>query len=406
MAFNQKSYQMKSYYKMHREEYRLFIQFDYEEAKLNAVRAIEGRRYSRTESCWHFPIDRGTWYQLIEIFPWLKDSIRPEFHKLKKEEIGPVEPDELFDYEEWKSREVRKRKRVYHKALSAWQRKVVADLEEQLILKRYSKRTITVYLSSLTLFLLYTKKSSMEDVGKKDVEAFLRYMYKEKNISESYMNQIINAIKAYYEKVLGWPKMRFDIARPKRPVKVIKPLTKEEIERFFSVIDNLKHKCLMMLIYSSGLRISEACSIRVKDILFSRKMVFISRSKGKRDRYSVLADSMIPIIKAYLKEYKPRHHLFEGSDRRFPYSSSSARRVFQRAKQKSGIHPDATVHTLRHSFATHSMENGMSLSTIKELLGHRDIKTTAKYLYVSSETLKRAKSPLDGLDIKTEEEDA
>lgn len=395
---------MEAYYKVYKGETRLFVKFGYDLIKIEQVKAIEGRQYSRSETSWHFRIDRSSWYQLIEIFPELRQLIRPRFHALLKEELGPVKPGELIDYDKWKSKQRKIAKKEYDKRLNGWQKQAVSDLEEKLVLKRLSKHTIRNYVSALTKFLLYTDKSSMEEVNKKDVESFLRYMYNERNISESYMNVIINAVKAYYEKVLGWPKMRFDIARPKRPFKVVQPFSKKEIERFFSVIENLKHKTLLMLVYSSGLRVSEVCKIRRQDIKWDQNLVYIKEAKGKRDRYSVLADSMKKVLRLYIDNYKPRYYLFEGAQAKTPYSRSSVNKIFHRAKNKSKVNPEATVHTLRHTFATHSMEQGMSLRTIQKLLGHRDIKTTARYLYVTSETLRNAKSPLDALDLEDEEE--
>ena len=395
---------MEAYYKIYKGETRLFVKFRYDNKKIERVKAIEGRQYSRSEGSWHFKIDRSSWYMLVDIFPDLKKIIRPRFHALLKDEVGPVDPEELFDYSVWKNKQKNISTKEYDKRLNGWQRKAVSDLEEQLVLKRFSIHTIRSYVSSLTLFLLYTEKSSMDDVTKKEVEAFLRYMYNERNISESYMNVIINSIKAYYEKVLGWPKMRFDIARPKRPFKVIQPFSKQEIERFFSVIENLKHKTLLMLIYSGGLRISEVCNIRRHDIKWDHDLIYIKEAKGKRDRYSVLAASMKGILKSYIDEYKPRYYLFEGVQAKTPYSRSSVNKIFHRAKNKAKVNPEATVHTLRHTFATHSMENGMSLRTIQKLLGHRDIKTTARYLYVTSDTLRKARSPLDELNLDLEED--
>lgn len=399
MSFSNQSLTMRAYYKIYNGETRLFVKFAYDLKKIELVKTIEGRQYSRSETSWHFRIDRSSWYQLIEIFPELRQLIRPRFHALLKEEVGPVDPGELIDYDKWKTKQRKIAKKEYDKRLNGWQKQAVSDLEEKLVLRRLSSNTVKSYVSALTMFLLYTEKSSMEEVTKKEVEDFLRYMYNERNISESYMNVIINAVKAYYEKVLGWPKMRFDIARPKRPFKVIQPFSKQEIERFFSVIENLKHKTLLMLVYSSGLRISEVCKIRRQDIKWDHNLVYIKEAKGKRDRYSVLAESMKQVLRLYIDQYKPRYYLFEGAKPKTPYSRSSVNKVFHRAKNKAKVNPEATVHTLRHTFATHSMENGMPLHTIQKLLGHRDIKTTARYLYVTSESLKKAQSPLDKLNI-------
>ena len=176
---------MEAYYKVYKGETRLFVKFEYDIQKIDKVKTIEGRLFSRSESSWHFRMDRSSWYMLLEIFPDLKKIIRPRFHALLKEEVGPVDPKELIDYSSWKDKQKNISKKEYDKRLNGWQKKAVFDLEEKLVLKRFSEHTIRSYTSSLTLFLLYTDRSSMEDVSKKEVEAFLRYMYNERNISES-----------------------------------------------------------------------------------------------------------------------------------------------------------------------------------------------------------------------------
>ena len=391
---------MHFFYKTHRGERRLFVNFDYNIELIEKVRAVPGRRYSSSYNAWHFPCDRGTWYVLKGIFPTIGEMITPDFYDLKEEEVHPFAPDELIDIDKEQSKNKTKDRVIHRNTLTFIQQNAVEDLIKKLEVKRMSENTIRTYSSLFSQFLLYIKRDNLECVSTKDVEDYLLHMYHTKGISESYMNQIINAIKAYYEKVLGWPKLRFEIKRPKRPFQAIRPLTKTEVKALFDSVNNLKHKCILMLIYSAGLRISEACNLRVKDLFWERGLIHVVRAKGKRDRYTIMAEKMVPILKYYKKKYKPRYYLFEGQNPAMPYSPRSVQQFFGRAKKKSGIYPGASVHTLRHTFATHSMEQGMSIKEIQMLLGHKSIKTTSKYIYVNSKNFDGKISPFDALDIK------
>ena len=210
-------------------------------------------------------------------------------------------------------------------------------------------------------------------------------------------NQAVNAIKFYYEKVLGQEREFYDL-RPRKEQKFKSLLSEKEVERLFGVIKKLKHRTILMLIYSAGLRIGESVNMRIKDLNFDRKTVFVKGGKGKKDRYSILSERFMTQLKLYIKTYEPTYWLFEGPEGG-QYSKSSIRKIFRKTVDKANINPFSTVHTLRHSFATHLLERGTDLRYIQELLGHSSSETTQIYTHITNKAKEKLCSPLDFLDI-------
>ena len=221
-------------------------------------------------------------------------------------------------------------------------------------------------------------------------------MIRERVISLSQQNQRINAIKFYYEKVLGRVKEFYDIERPRRERKLPTVLSKEEVKLMLDNTDNLKHKCILTTIYSGGLRRSELIELKVKDIDSSRKLIKIRNAKGKKDRYTILSGTLVKLLREYYKVYRPKEWLFEGQDGG-QYSASSIEKIFHRAIHKAGIQKEVTPHSLRHSFATHLLEQGINLRYIQEILGHESPKTTQIYTHVATHEIGNIKNPLDDL---------
>jgi len=278
------------------------------------------------------------------------------------------------------------------------QKKAIKDLEEHLILKQYSPTTIKSYRNHLMSVLIFHDKIPPNQIGNEEIQVYLLHQLKYKKISESTQNVVINAYKAYVEKVLDKPKEYVNIPRPKKPKKLPKVLSKDEIIDLLKCVKNLKHKFILLLIYSSGLRLGEIVNLRISDINLRKRSIFINRGKGKKDRYVLLASTAVPFYKAYKKQYTPVYWLFEGSTGG-QYSKRSVQKIFTNAKIKSKINPFSTVHTLRHSYATHCVENGFSLKMIQEALGHNSLKTTELYLHITAAHLTQLKSPLDDLNF-------
>lgn len=263
---------------------------------------------------------------------------------------------------------------------------------------RYSERTIKVYKAAFEEFINHYHKYDVKVISEPQIISFLRYLVMERKVSTSYQNQSINAIKFYYEKVLGSQRKFYFIDRPKKEQTLPTVLSEDEVVRLFRSVDNLKHKCILMLAYSAGLRLGEIVRLRMIDIDRERMQIRIEQSKGKKDRYAKLSVKFSIILDRYIKEYEPADFVFEGASGG-EYSASSIQNIIRAAVQKAGIHKHTTMHTLRHSFATHCLENGVDLRYIQSMLGHSNSKTTEIYTHITTKGFDQIKSPMDNLDI-------
>lgn len=279
------------------------------------------------------------------------------------------------------------------------ERKLPAAYLEKLKLKRYSENTIRTYTISFTDFINYYSQKDLLEISEEDIKNYLLYLVEKRKVSASYQNQAINAIKFYYEKVCGRKKLPYiTIDRPFQDKILPTVLSEEEVIRIINSVTNIKHKAILLTIYSSGLRISEVINLKIADIDSSRKVIIIRQSKGKKDRNSLLSEKLLIVLREYFKLYKPKMWLFEGQTGE-QYSDSSIQSIFRDACYKAKIQKKATVHTLRHSFATHLLERGTDLRYIQELLGHSSSKTTEIYTHITHKGMEQVKSPLDNLEF-------
>lgn len=241
------------------------------------------------------------------------------------------------------------------------------------------------------------KNTGINSLDTERLRKYFVYCHETLKLSENTIHSRMNAIKFYFEKVLHRDKMFFEIPRPKKPSKLPKVISTTDIKKLFGATTNLKHNTMLKLCYGMGLRVSEIINLKISDIDSKRMQVFIERAKGKKDRYVNLPDSILEQLRAYYREYRPKKYLFEGQHGD-QYSIRSAQLVFKAAMQKAKINKEVGIHGLRHSFATHLLENGTDIRFIQELLGHNDIKTTLRYTHVSQKTLSKVKSPLDDIN--------
>jgi site-specific recombinase XerD len=277
--------------------------------------------------------------------------------------------------------------------------KIMEAYANLLTQKRYSPNTQKTYMGYFSDFYKYFPFKDLDYITKDEINYYILNLIRTKNISPSQQNQRINAIKFYYEKVLGREKEYYDIHRPRREKHLPCVLSEEEISTLIKNTNNLKHKTILSLIYSAGLRISEAINLKIKDIDSNRNLIIIRAGKGKKDRTSILSEKILFMLREYYKRYKPSIYLFEGQNGD-KYSAKSIQMVFKRSLQRSGIHKPATVHTLRHSFATHLLEHGTDLRYIQELLGHNSSKTTEIYTHITKRGIDKIVSPLDNINIE------
>ena len=272
--------------------------------------------------------------------------------------------------------------------------KLKEQMKGDLELRGLSLETQKIYIHHVRNFSRYFK-SSPYHLGKREIKEYLLYLLREKNASSSTVNLCYSALKFLYAKTLRREGVMEKIPRLRSTKKLPVVLERQEVESLFSVTDNLKHRAILMLIYSSGLRLTEASHLKVTDIDSKRMVLRIREGKGRKDRYTLLSTVVLELLREYWSQYRPQEWLFPGRPSEKPLSVRSIQRIFKKARTLAGIRKPATVHTLRHSFATHLLEQGTDLHRIQLLLGHRSLKTTAIYLHVSRKELARIVSPLD-----------
>jgi integrase/recombinase XerD len=286
------------------------------------------------------------------------------------------------------------------------QYQILEKLKIDLQLRGYSNGTVKDYGEMIKLFLAYFKKPA-EELGEQEIREYLHYLRNDRNLSPSTVNSRNSAIRFFFEITLEKSLIYRRIPRLKDPIILPNILTKDEVEAIFNATENLKHKCILMTIYASGLRLSEVASLKISDIDSKNMRMFVQQGKGKKDRYVLLAHSNLEILRKYWKEYKPKYWLFEGREKGSRISTRAVQDAFKKNLKKAGIHKKASVHTVRHAFATHLLESGASIFYIRQLLGHSIIWTTTRYLHVATTDVLKTVSPLDTLmnNAKTKRED-
>jgi integrase/recombinase XerD len=268
-------------------------------------------------------------------------------------------------------------------------------LRDEIRIRGFSNKTIKSYTLHFKRYALHNSDYLQFNLEK--VKEYLLHLRDVKECSVSYLTQSISALKFYYCQYKRIPKMNFYIEFPRKEKKLPNVLSKTEINKILSVVTNLKHRAMLMLTYSAGLRVSEVVSLKINDIDSDRKVIHIRQSKDHKDRITLLSDKALTELRKYYKQYRPKKWLFPGADPNKHLSVRSIQKVFSEACKKAGIEKEATIHWLRHSFATHSLESGVDLRYIQELLGHQSSKTTEIYTHVSSSSLSKIKNPLDDI---------
>jgi integrase/recombinase XerD len=338
----------------HRKEKRIAVYFEKNAELIHRIKQIEGARWSQTLGVWHLPDTEEN---------RIRFKIPPLSHTLPSDEgIAQIEK------------------------FKQWMRS-----------KRYSESTITTYSEALKSFLFFYREKPISEITNEDVILYNNEFILEKKISSSYQNQIVNGIKLFFATVRE-TKIDLDkIHRPKREKVLPNVLSKAEVKLILNAPSNLKHKTMLSLIYSCGLRRSELLHLKPVDIDSRRGIILIRQSKGKKDRIVPLSPKILEMLRTYYSTFKPTTWLFEGQIAGESYSEKSLQSILKQALQKAGISKPATLHWLRHSYATHLLESGTDLRYIQELLGHNSSKTTEIYTHVSTKSLQQIKSPFDDL---------
>ena len=336
----------------HRGTKWIAVTFPRNQAWIDRIKQIEGTRWSGTHKAWLVPDTPGN---------------RDRFRMAREVVLSPAHEQRITRYKQW------------------------------LQSKRYSQSTIEVYSQALGVFLLWFNESDPAELGEDDLVRFNNEYILKRNCSSSYQNQVVNAIKLYYstlEKKKLQPEL---IHRPKREKLLPNVLSKQEVKAILEAPNNLKHRVMLSLIYSCGLRRGELLRLKPTDIDASRGVVMIRQSKGRKDRITPLSPKILEMLREYYKANKPKVWLFEGQEEGESYSEMSLTKVFKRALEKAKVKKPASLHWLRHSFATHLLESGTDLRYIQELLGHSSSRTTEVYTHVSNRHIQQIKSPFDDL---------
>ncbi len=347
------------------------FRFPYNKDLINQIKKISGIRWSQSKKAWYIEKEE---FHLSSVFDILSQKAFVNYKALKDHQ----------------SKEIKSKTSKTAKTKVKLPQAYRDNLEQ----RRYSKSTKATYINYFEDFIRYFNDRHLEKITVQEINDYILKLIRKKNISASQQNQRINAIKFYYEKVLGREKMYIDIKRPIKKKILPNVLSAAEIKKMIDVTDNLKHKCIISLLYSAGLRRSELLNLKITDILSQQMLIKIEQSKGNKDRYVGLSKFMLTLLRKYFIEYKPDKWLFEGQ-KGDQYSFESVGNVVKKAAKKAGINRTVTPHMLRHSFATHHLESGTDLRYIQEFLGHNSSKTTEIYTHVAKTNFNKFKNPLD-----------
>lgn len=348
----------------------IFIAIDFDRNIIDRIRTIEGRVWHQELKEWSIPNNPKSIESFNELF-------KNEGIKINKTALCYS-------------------KEVFRETNLAWIEKLLKDLVVKLKLKGYSHNTCKVYLNHANNFICHTGKKP-EELEENDVTNYQLFLLDEQKNSHSFVNQALSAIKFFAENVLHRYNLTKHIERPKKEFKLPDILSQQEVLSILKCLKNEKHRAILFITYSAGLRVGEVVKLKVTDINTDRKLIHIRQGKGRKDRYTVLSNIALQVLKEYQKKYHPTDWLFPGAEQDRHLTERTVQRVFKNACNQANIEKVVSVHALRHSFATHLLENGTDLRYIQELLGHKNSTTTEIYTHVSERDIRKIRSPLDNI---------
>jgi integrase/recombinase XerD len=364
--------------------------YQYNKELNTLVKKIPGIKWSNTHKCWYIFCDTHSYAALKK---FLGDDVLLDVAALRRylsqRNIVKLSPQPIVPAQF---------AMITANPLCAENLMALTAFKNMLLLKAYSPATIKNYMNEFHQLLRLLGNRSINSLGKEQVMSYLLWLLEKKGCSEMKVHTAVNAIKFYFEQVMGRVKEFYDLPRPKKPWKLPAVLAEEEVLDIIGEIKNIKHRAMIMAGYSAGLRVSEIVGLKLNNIDSKRMMIHIQSAKGKKDRMVPLSKKLLIVLREYWKQYKPKIFLFEGQYGE-AYSKRSVQEIIQKAKQAAGVTKKGSVHMLRHSYATHLMEAGTDVRIIQELLGHNSISTTMRYTHVSKKELGRIESPLDRLDL-------
>ena len=352
----------------HREQHCIAIRGKMSALTYQSLSTLPDRRYSRTHRCIYVIYSKE---RLERLYNMLKETSKVVLSRFTKD-FEPIS------------------------SLPVQTIEIPKAYAEKLIRMRYSKATYDNYLIQFRNFLVHIHPVTAEDITESHIQDYLLYLINNRQVSISTQNQAINAIKFYLEHVMGGERRIYYAERPRKEWKLPTVLSEQEIKDLFYQTKNVKHRAIMFLLYSAGLRMSELIGLRWTDIDNTRGLIHLRGAKGKKDRVTLLSGNAYEYLLHYRHQYHPREWVFE-SPAGGPYSPRSVNNVIKQNAFRAGINKRVSAHTLRHSFATHLLEGGTDLRYIQALLGHESSRTTERYTHVTKRGFEKLRSPLDNI---------
>ncbi len=350
----------------------IILRFPYDPSLLESVKRVPGRKFIPSKKYWILPDCETSWMILANI---LRDKpIR--FSKF----ISLVRQSRFLQLQSAEQIEV-----DYSLHMIRY--------EEELKLRGYSMKTKRAYLGHLQRFAKFIK-IPFDRVNESNIRQYLISLIDEGRFSSAYVNQAVSAVALFY-KAVEPRAYGFDLPRPKKEHKLPHVMSSKTVMHILKQPKNLKHRALLYVIYAAGLRVGEVVRLTIHDIDRERMLIRIRQAKGRKDRFTMLSMHVLDILRTYVRKYRPDHWLFPGSEEDKHNHERTVQKIFENARIAAGVEKGPTVHTLRHSFATHLLENGTDLRYIQELLGHASAKTTEIYTHVSKKAIGNIQSPLD-----------
>ena len=352
--------------KIHRKNNQLLIKFEYDETLISLVRTVNGASWSKSLKAWYLISTAENLSMILKLF---KNVTKVDVSKISK-------------------------KTPFKRDLTDEQKKLLNQFYLFLKGKRYSQSTIQTYTFFIADFINFHTKTPLAELTNRAVELFIETVFMERNYSVSSQRQFISALKIF---TVFCPQTKIHnlaLERPKKSRILPSVLSQEEVLRIIQYTQNIKHRAILTLLYSCGLRIGELINLKLIDFHIDRKQLIVKKGKGRKDRYVSLADSFLPLLSNYYHSYKPTIYFVEGQNGG-KYSAESIRSFLRKSCKKAGIRKPVTPHTLRHSYATHLLENGVDLRYIQTLLGHSKPETTMIYTHVQRKDLMEIQNPLD-----------
>lgn len=270
-------------------------------------------------------------------------------------------------------------------------------MEKAMLLRGFSERTYESYIYGVRGLAAYYHRSP-DQISNTEVREYLVYLLRERQLTYSTCNLALNAIRFLFREVLERPAKEIYLPGPRQPQRLPEILSREEVVRIFEAASDLRHKTLLMSTYAAGLRVSEVCHLRVKDIDSDRMSIRVEQGKGAKDRYTLLSPHLLPQLRRYWRVYRPETWLFVHRNGVDPLPKETAQKIFYQARDKAKIRKHCSIHGLRHGFATHLLEAGVDIHSIQKLLGHRSISTTMRYFHLAQTHMLGTRSPLDLLE--------